>query len=341
MFLIFSFLLSHLNPDKRYMIALIPVIVVSLIFFQILLVIVPLIVLCIYLLFNQVSSQPDTMDNRFVLILVLVGALLALFCEIFYLDDGFGAPNERMNTVFKLYLQIWILWGIASGYAVHCIYSRHSAHPVYPAHPTHAVCATLPPTNPGSRIPGTIIKVIWMVVFCILLVSGCIYLFAGTCSKITIDRNPPTLDGIEYMNESESGEYLAILWIRSNINGTPVIIEAPGMSYSTGSRISAFTGLPTVIGWQGHEMMWRNDHNDLRIRAADVNSIYGTTSAEHATRLMEKYNIGYVYIGTTERAHCGRGTDKFEDNDYFECVYMGSARIYKSKSSLDGDHNGK
>jgi YYY domain-containing protein len=341
MFLIFSFLLSHLNPDKRYMIALIPVIVVSLIFFQILLVIVPLIVLCIYLLFNQASSQPDTMDNRFVLILVLVGALLALFCEIFYLDDGFGAPNERMNTVFKLYLQIWILWGIASGYAAHCIYSWHSAHPVYPAHPTHAVCATLPPTNPGSRIPGTIIKVIWMVVFCILLVSGCIYLFAGTCSKITIDRNPPTLDGIEYMNESESGEYLAILWIRSNINGTPVIIEAPGMSYSTGSRISAFTGLPTVIGWQGHEMMWRNDHNDLRIRAADVNSIYGTTSAEHATRLMEKYNIGYVYIGTTERAHCGRGTDKFEDNDYFECVYMGSARIYKSKSSLDGDHNGK
>ena len=94
-----------------------------------------------------------------------------------------------------------------------------------------------------------------MVVFCILLVSGCIYLFTGTYSKITIDRNPPTLDGLGYLNESERGEYLAILWIRGNIDGTPVIIEAPGMSYSTGSRISAFTGLPTVIGWQGHEMM--------------------------------------------------------------------------------------
>ena len=343
MFLIFSFMLSHLNHDKRYVIALLPVIVVSLIFFQILLVIIPLIVLCIYLLSDQASFRQDAMDNRFVLILVLAGALLALFCEIFYLDDGFGAPNERMNTVFKLYLQIWILWGIAAGYAVYSIYSRHFAHPTYPTRHTHLarpVCSTLPPPNPGSRIPDTRIKAIWIAVFCILLVSGCIYLFTGTCSKITINRNPPTLDGIEYMNESESGEYLAILWIRGNIDGTPVIIEAPGMSYSTGSRISAFTGLPTVIGWQGHELMWRNDHDDLRIRAADVNTIYGTMSAEYAIRLMEKYDISYIYIGTTERARYGRGTDKFEDEDYFECVYMGSARIYKLKSSLDGDHNG-
>ena len=343
MFLIFSFTLSHLNHDKRYVIALLPVIVVSLIFFQILLVIIPLIVLCIYLLSDQASFRQDAMDSRFVLILVLTGALLALFCEIFYLNDGFCAPNERMNTVFKLYLQIWILWGIAAGYAVYCIYSGHFSHPTYPTRHTHLarpVCSTLPPPNPGSRIPDTRIKAIWMAVFCILLVSGCIYLFTGTCSKITIDRNPPTLDGIKYMNESERGEYLAILWIRGNIDGTPVIIEAPGMSYSTGSRISAFTGLPTVIGWQGHELMWRNDHDDLRIRAADVNTIYGTMSAEYAIRLMEKYNISYIYIGTTERARYGRGTDKFEDEDYFECVYMGSARIYKLKSSLDGDHNG-
>jgi YYY domain-containing protein len=343
MFLIFSFTLSHLNHDKRYIIAMLPVIVVSLIFFQILLVIIPLIVLCTYLLSDQASFRQDAMDSRFILILVLTGALLALFCEIFYLNDGFCAPNERMNTVFKLYLQIWILWGIAAGYAVYFIYSRHFAHPTYHtchAHSARPVCSTLPPPNPGSRIPDTRIKAIWMVVFCILLVSGCIYLFTGTCSKITIDRNPPTLDGIKYMNESERGEYLAILWIRGNIDGTPVIIEAPGMSYSTGSRISAFTGLPTVIGWQGHELMWRNDHDDLRIRAADVNTIYGTMSAEYAIRLMEKYNISYIYIGTTERARYGRGTDKFEDEDYFECVYMGSARIYKLKSSLDGDHNG-
>ncbi len=348
MFLIFLFLLSHLNHDKRYVIALIPVVVISLVFFQILLVIVPLIVLCIYLLYNQASSWQDAMDSRFVLILMLTGALLALFCEIFYLDDGLGAPNERMNTVFKLYLQIWILWGIASGYVVYFMYS-HLVHPAYcaytarahTAHPTRTACSTLPPPNPGSRIPGTMIKWVWVTVFCILLVSGCVYLFTGTCSKITIDRNPPTLDGIKYMNESERGEYLAILWIRGNIDGTPVIVEAPGMSYSTGSRISAFTGLPTVIGWQGHEMMWRNDHNDLQIRAADVNSIYGTMSAADASRLMEKYNISYIYIGTTERARYGRGVEKFEDADHFECVYIGSARIYKLKSSLDGDHNGK
>jgi YYY domain-containing protein len=338
-FLIFSFLISHLNLDKRYVIALLPVILLSLIFFQILLVIVPLILLCIYLLSDQASSSQDTMDNRFVLILVLTGALLALFCEIFYLNDCLGAPNERMNTVFKLYLQIWILWGIAAGYSVYSIYSRYFAQPAYSTQP---IRSTEPPSErSGSRISDSWIKSIWTVIFCILIVSCCIYLFTGTCSKITLDHNPPTLDGIEYLNESERGEYLVILWIRSNIAGTPVILEAPGRSYSTGSRISAFTGLPTVIGWQGHERMWRKDYDGVRLRTGDVDAIYSTPNINYAIGLLNKYNVTYIYIGTTERARYGRGSDKFEDEDYFECVYIGSTRIYKLKGSQDGDHDGR
>ena len=338
-FLIFSFLISHLNLDERYVIALLPVILLSLIFFQILLVIVPLILLCIYLLSDQASSSQDTMDNRFVLILVLTGALLALFCEIFYLNDCLGAPNERMNTVFKLYLQIWILWGIAAGYSVYSIYSRYFAQPAYSTQP---IRSTEPPSErSGSRISDSWIKSIWTVIFCILIVSCCIYLFTGTCSKITLDHSPPTLDGIEYLNESERGAYLVILWIRSNIAGTPVILEAPGRSYSTGSRISAFTGLPTVIGWQGHERMWRKDYDGVRLRTSDVDAIYSTPNINYAIGLLNKYNVTYIYIGTTERARYGRGSDKFEDEDYFECVYIGSTRIYKLKGSQDGDHDGR
>ncbi|HIE31617.1 MAG TPA: hypothetical protein EYP67_04440 [Methanosarcinales archaeon] len=332
-FLIISFLLSHLDFDKRYLIALLPVILLSLIFFQILIVVIPLIALSIYLLYDRVSSDQDMEDGHFVLILVLTGALLALFCEMFYLDDGFGAPNERMNTVFKLYLQIWILWGVAAGYSVYSVYSTYFA---YPASPTVS-----PSERNGSVIAKNKIKPVWKAIFCILLVSCCVYLFTGTCSKMILDRNPPTLDGIEYLNGSDRGEYMVILWIRSNISETPVILEAPGRSYSTDSRISAFTGLPTVIGWQGHEMMWRDDHDGIRIRAGDVDAIYSTPSIRYAIRLLNKYDVTYIYIGTTERSRYGRGTDKFEDEDHFECVYMGSTRIYKLKGSLDGDHDGR
>jgi hypothetical protein len=53
-----------------------------------------------------------------------------------------------------------------------------------------------------------------------------------------------------------------IRWMNENANDSDSIVEAPGCSYGLLggvplSRISAFTGLPTLIGWQGHEYQWR------------------------------------------------------------------------------------
>ena len=148
---------------------------------------------------------------------------------------------------------------------------------------------------------------------------------------MNIDHNPASLDGIAYLNGSDRGDYFAISWIRRNITGTPVIIEAPGRCYSTDSRVSAFTGLPTVIGWEGHEMMWRGSYEDVRVRAEDVDKIYSTKNINTAIGLLNKYNVSYVYIGAAERARYGKGLDKFEDEDCFEWIYIGSVRIYRYK----------
>jgi|LGVE01.1.fsa_nt_gb YYY domain-containing protein len=320
LFLMFSFLFLHSNFDRRYVIALIPLTLLSLLIFQTLLIIVPLILLCVYL-FRYGAEEAErterteeaemTENSRFVLILMLTGALLALFCEVFYLDDNLGAPNERMNTVFKLYLQIWVMWGIASGY---CVY------------PIMSVLKRI------SRAIGTG----WNVLFCILLLSCCIFPFTATSELIGFHHNPPTLNGIAYLNGSDGadrGDYLAIVWIRKEIAGTPAIVEAPGNCYSTDSRISAFTGLPNIIGWRGHELMWRGHDGwcEISARTEDVNTIYETQSTQLAIDLLNKYNVSYIHIGSTERARYGRGVDKFEDEDHFECVYLGLNRIYRVK----------
>jgi len=315
LFLIFSSLFLRSDFDKKYVILAIPIALLAFFHSRTLLITLPLILIGRYLLFKQKTdddshngSLNNSLNNsiRFVLILIVIGALLATFCEIFYLNDRLGAPNDRMNTIFKLYLQIWIFWGIASGY---CLYDAESL---------------LKQLN--SRI-----RTVWVVLLFVLVLSCVIYPFTATGAKIALDNNPPTLDGILYLNGSggsDRGDYLAISWIRENIAGTPVILEAPGRCYTTDSRISAFTGLPTVIGWQGHEMMWRSEHDEILARAADGDRIYNTQDMCVATDLLNKYNVSYVYIGATERARYGRGLDKFEDEDYFECVYIGSTRIY-------------
>ena len=48
------------------------------------------------------------------------------------------------------------------------------------------------------------------------------------------------------------------------IEGQPVVLEANGDSYSDYERVSAMTGLPTVLGWYVHEWLWRGDPADLK-----------------------------------------------------------------------------
>ena len=80
-----------------------------------------------------------------------------------------------------------------------------------------------------------------------------------------------------------------------------VVLEAPGDSYSGYGRVSAATGLPTVLGWYVHEWLWRGDTADLNARAADIEAIYTSQDAAEVRALIEKYHISYIYIGALER----------------------------------------
>ncbi|NJO83435.1 MAG: hypothetical protein HC828_11865, partial [Blastochloris sp.] len=62
---------------------------------------------------------------------------------------------------------------------------------------------------------------------------------------------------------------------------------------------------PTVLGWVGHQVQWRNGdvaaRAELDPRKADVDTIYSTTDINVARDLLEKYDVRYVYIGGLER----------------------------------------
>ncbi|MER3487069.1 MAG: hypothetical protein C4345_14925, partial [Chloroflexota bacterium] len=54
------------------------------------------------------SSAPGLSNSeRFVAIVTGICWSLITAVEIFYLQDAFG---DRMNTVFKVYFQVWTLW---------------------------------------------------------------------------------------------------------------------------------------------------------------------------------------------------------------------------------------
>ncbi len=253
--------------------------------FQLILALVPLLLVSLYCIFRAQLER----ETKFVLLLVFTGALVALFCEVFFIDDALGGSAERYNTVMKLYLPVWILFGIASAYGV------------------FRVMATI-----GGKL-----KTVWVTVLIVLIMVCVIQPVGETIGWASGKRpyfglNRGTLDGVAYVETLAPDDYGAIKWINRNIEGQPVMLEAPGAAYQFTSRVSAMTGLPTVIGWLTHEVMWRNSWDVVSGRDTDVDTIYQTADNDEAFSLLEKYDVEYIYIGDLERGKYGEeGLKKF------------------------------
>ncbi len=266
--------------------------------------------LAIAVVFLLAMTKVELKENQFVLILILTAFLANWGCEFLHIVDTFSkggghAPLERMNTVFKFYYQAWILFSVAAAYGFFWV--------------THFYLAFKPKA----------LRWAWLSVFAALIVMGMFYPFAASNVKTGGFRGYFTLDGADFLKTLSykgrlpaSGDYQAIEWLKKNVKGTPVILEAYGPEYTEYARISSFTGLPTVLGWPGHELQWRGTWDEAGRRQADVDVIYTTTDIEQAKALMRKYDITYVYVGVLEKdkyPEHAAGLEKF--SQFMDIVY--------------------
>jgi YYY domain-containing protein len=221
---------------------------------------------------NSTRSMPSV--HIFVLLLVLSGGFLVLAPEFFYLRDQF---SSRMNTIFKFYFQAWLFWGVAAAYATALLLQQ--------------------------------LRGVWAGIFRLgmLLVLGMalVYPVFSLWDK-TRGFDPPnglTLDGAAYIARQSPPEMAAIQWLRSAPLG--VIVEAvrpDGGQYSDFGRVAAHSGMPTVLGWIGHQIQWRGGSAEIGSRQADIERLYTTRSWEQAEQVIRQYDIRYVVVGPRERS---------------------------------------
>lgn len=189
---------------------------------------------------------------------------------------------------------------------------------------------------------------LWLFALIFLFLSSLIYPVAATQvrAKDRFNLLPLTNDGMAYMQKAvyhdEKGEmelvwdYEAILWLQDNIQGSPVILEGHTPLYRWGSRVSVYTGLPTVIGWDWHQAQQRLGYKWMvEERLRDVEAIYSDISPRRAVDLLRKYDVRYIYVGQLEHLYYPEaGLAKFDDmvGDTLELVYQNQeVKIYKVK----------
>jgi YYY domain-containing protein len=238
---------------------------------------------------QQRPDRPEARDRwpveKFILILLLVGLGLPLAVEFIYLRDNFGI---RMNTIFKFYFQAWVLLALVSAFAVYYV------------------------SKNLRGIPG----LAWQIAMILLVAGAMIYPVLAIANKANNFQNEPTLNGIEWISQRRPGDYAGIEWLRENTPDGAVILEAPGARYAayqyTG-RVSAMTGLPTLLGWGGHQSQWRGNYDEPARREPDIDLLFNTSDLNQTQALLDKYNITYVYVGPLERErYSPQGLNKFE-----------------------------
>lgn len=281
---------------------------------------------------NLATSKPS--HRIFIVFLILIGALLTLAPEFVYLRDQF---SWRMNTIFKFYFQAWILWSLAASYAIVFLFKQVKNKNV-PNAAFIGVLSGLGITGFAISIGDThafpakfgtlrtdwialffiVLFIIWIVwhlvlrqyeaaiaIFCLFAVCGGIAYPKLEIMNKTESFKPHmgySLDGKRVFRQSYPDAMLAAEWLEKAPVG--VMAEAvadQGGSYTTHNLISAFSGMPSVLGWVGHEHQWRGGGNEVGTRQQDLRELYNSKNSERVFEIIEQYNIRYIVFGNYER----------------------------------------
>lgn len=261
----------------------------------------------------------------FTLLLGSLAFCLVAGCEIFFLKDVFADSYPRMNTVFKFYFQCWALLSITSGAGLYFIVEGFRPDAL----------ASL-----AQRRLQRGLEVAWSVCLLLFLLAGAVYPLAGSYTRTNdFASRTNSLDGLAYMQGYATGDYDAITWLNAHVSGDPVIVEAIGPDYSDYGRISAFTGLPTPMGWVGHEYQWRvnwlnrgNNGIDFNQRGADIDTIYTSTNPQIVLTTLARYHAQYLIVGPLEQAKYPKvNLQRF--STFMQVVYSAQGdTIYQVKS---------
>lgn len=215
----------------------------------------------------------------FIKILIVLSTILIIIPEFFYMKDIYP-DHYRANTMFKLVFQAFIMLSIISGFTIIKTISK-----------TYFKALSLK-YKPLYLIYSLLTVVIIALVF--------IYPYFAITSYYNKLTKYIGLDGIQYLKNKAPDDYETIKWLNTNIKDQLVVLEAQGDSYTDYQRISANTGLPTVLGWYVHEWLWRGV-DVPKPRADDVRQIYESNDLNDVKHLIKKYKISYVIIGALER----------------------------------------
>ena len=241
------------------------------------------------------------LPDLFAVLMGLCAIGLVLIPELVYVRDIYENGNARANTMFKLTYQAYIMFGMTMIYVIFRLLVIGK---------------------------NKILKVLAFIGL-FFFVWTCGYFGNSVHSWFGEVWKPSQYKGLNataFLETDFPEDVNGIRWLKENISDAPVVLEANGDSYSEYERVSAMTGLPTIMGWYVHEWLWRGNLSDLNAKIEEIQEIYTSTDETRVKELLEEYNVSYIFVGSCERNKYGAdmnndllkslGEVVFQDSEY-------------------------
>ena len=226
----------------------------------------------------------------FALLVAAVGLLLVFGIELFWIE-AFPRAETRIWTAFHVNYLVWIFFSIAGAF---CLY--------------YLVSVWQP-----KRWLVRIARIMCLGAAAVILLAALVYPVTASFSFTRGFSGGQSLSALNSFKRFAPADYEGIEWLKSNADGSPVILEAVGESYTPFGRVSTITGLPTLLQWPAwHETQWRATADFVEPRTAAAELVYTTTDPEKARAVLDQFEVEYVYVGSLEREQYGEaGLSKF------------------------------
>lgn len=236
-------------------------------------------------------------------VLIAAAGYLIVMLEVFFLLD-------RMNTLFKGYMAVWML--LAIGSVVGAFF----------AHQKLRECGSARILRVGQWIGYIVVAA--------MLCGTCVNVFA-ICKMKRVPTRFYTLDGIAYLRALNPDDAAAIDWLNTHVKGNATVLEAHGDSYREYTRISMHTGLSTVLGWEHHAKQRGLSPDGAIARRKAIQAVYVGEDIETIKNILLEYRIDFIVVGAIERATYRRMDEsKFENHSeiFLKVGSFGKTSLY-------------
>lgn len=282
----------------------------------------PVLPLCgipLALAIDRLLASPTPSPRSFAMAALSCAWLLSIGVELIYVQDVF---NSRMNTLFKFYYQTWTFYALAAGVTLAVLWAQ-----------------TVRQSWPRVLVAGMATAAV---------IAGLAYPVVASYQWTDGFQGWKGLDGLAYGEDTSAGEPAAIRWLSAHDSPGDVVLEAAGCSYGPlehygrlpFNRVSAFTGIPTVIGWENHERQWRAGQPALLDAVGGRQQDVAAMFADPDSPLFEDYGVRWLFVGDYEagdwRSECevagsypGITDPGFPGPGWEEAFRSGDTRIYR------------